>query len=77
MPSWYSDSLDGSTQLLLSKLKRGSALARSASSADCDCERAKSLRSARLRSRTCTSTPYSQLGMLSIHRPGGKRSLEM
>ncbi|MNH33232.1 hypothetical protein D3C79_937310 [compost metagenome] len=77
MPSWNSDSLDGRIQLLLSKLKRGSALARSASSVDCDCERAKSLRRARLRSRTWTSTPYSQLGMLSIHRPGGKRSLEM
>ena len=42
-----------------------------------DWDRAKSLRRARLRSRTCTSTPYSQLGMLSIHRPGGNRSLEM
>lgn len=77
MPSWYSDSDAGSAQLLLSKLKRGSARARSASSVDCDCERAKSLRSARLMSRTWTSTPYSQLGMLSIQMPGGKMSLEM
>ena len=38
-------------------------------------ERAKSLRKARAMSRTWTSTPYSQLGMLSSHRPGGARSL--
>lgn len=52
IPSAYCDSLDGRSQLRLLKLNNGSARARSPSSADCDWERAKSLRSARLRSRT-------------------------
>ena len=30
---------------------------------------------ARDKSRTCTSAPYSQLDILSSHRPGGSRSL--
>ena len=43
---------------------------------DAVCERLKSLRMTRDRSRTCTSTPNSQLGTLSIHTPGGNRSLD-
>ena len=42
-----------------------------------DWERLKTSRMARARSRTWISAPYSQLGILSSHRPGGKRSLRV
>ena len=52
-------------------------MASAASSVDCDWERAMSRRMARAMSRTWTSTPNSQLGMLSSQMPGGVMSLLM
>lgn len=76
MPSSNSDSLDGRIQLLVVEVETRLGLGRVGVLGRLRLERAKMLRRARDRSRTWTSTPYSQLGMLSIPI-WWKRSLEI